>query len=403
MPDPLLSILVPTLPRRLPYFLPRLLSQLLPQIDAAPAGSVELLGLLDHKFHSVGAKRNHLLDLAAGRYLAFIDDDDRIADDYIASLLGVIQSPAAQDVATAPNCIVFDTIVTRSGRHPKLCKYGVELEYDESIPDLWTGKPAHTMCWRSEIAKRHRFPEKSFEEDTDWVSRAWPDIGGVDRQFRIDKTLYFYDFNRGTSETRGSRRRSPPMMRSNNPASTSRDLMACIAAATKDCRSILEFGCMFGDKLAAAGPQQAFRVGVDAHLPYLERAKSQYPSIAFLHGNAMRVANQIGDESFDAVLMVDFIEHLSIDNAHWLLAQAQRIAKQRIVAFVPYGDHPQTKDYFKMGGDEWQTHRSTWRDNDLKSLGFDVVVWEHYHKEKGKDHRCMFAIWEPGGCLGIEN
>lgn len=184
-----LSILIPTLPSRLLVFLPRLLSIIQPQIEGKP---VELLALLDNRSRSLGEKRNELLRLAQGHFLSFVDDDDRVSDDYVSLLLDAIDS--APDI----DCIVYDSIVTVGGRRPKLCKYGIELEYTETR-DLWCGKPSHTMCWRSQLAKECAFPAKTFGEDADWVALAWPK---VKKQVRIDKAIYFYEFSRRTSETR---------------------------------------------------------------------------------------------------------------------------------------------------------------------------------------------------------
>ena len=43
--------------------------------------------MFDNKKRSVGEKRQDLLNLAKGQYLVFIDDDDRISDDYISSII----------------------------------------------------------------------------------------------------------------------------------------------------------------------------------------------------------------------------------------------------------------------------------------------------------------------------
>ena len=48
---------------------------------------MEIIGLFDNKKRSVGEKRQDLLNLAKGQYLVFIDDDDRISDDYISSII----------------------------------------------------------------------------------------------------------------------------------------------------------------------------------------------------------------------------------------------------------------------------------------------------------------------------
>lgn len=191
--QPLLSVLILTVPERYRSFFPRLIDHLLSQSEGSP---VEILALFDNKLRSVGEKRNALLSLAQGKFVAFVDDDDRVADDYIASLIDAIQDNPAADV------IVFDQIVRRNGKKEQLCRYGVEFQRNNADPPaVWKGPPAHTACWRAEVAKRFQFPDRNFGEDSDWVARASAAIT-VERQVRIDKVLYHYDFNVQTSETR---------------------------------------------------------------------------------------------------------------------------------------------------------------------------------------------------------
>lgn len=65
-----LSILVPTIPSRLTTFYPRIMSDY-PEI--------EIIGLFDNKKRTTGQKTGCM---AQGTYLVFIDDDDRISENY---------------------------------------------------------------------------------------------------------------------------------------------------------------------------------------------------------------------------------------------------------------------------------------------------------------------------------
>lgn len=179
-----LSILIPTVPSRVDYFFPRIIRQLQAQIGTRK--DIEIVGVFDNKTRSIGAKRQDLLNLARGRYLTFIDDDDRISDDYISSIMHAIEYDAADT-----DCIVYNTICTVSGGRPKLCKYGIEFNYGDILGGAeWRGKPAHTMVWRSSIAKKHLFHDMGHGEDVNWVVRACKDIKS---QYRIDRVLYYYD------------------------------------------------------------------------------------------------------------------------------------------------------------------------------------------------------------------
>jgi hypothetical protein len=178
-----------------------------------------------------------------------------------------------------------------------------------------------------------------------------------------------------------------------NPGHESRDLARCIRLATADCRSTIEFGCMFGDQLAGI---QGKRIGVEVHPPYVQEARARYPAIDFIRGDARDVARLMATTSarVDAVLMIDFIEHLSRHDAKEIVTWAKVIAAKRIVLFVPLGNHPQTTDYYNTGADHWQTHRSTWDARDLTIMDFDVAEWGGYHDVPGKDSGAAFAVWE---------
>ena len=196
-----LSILVPTVPRRMDNCYVSLIKKLEAQV--ATKTKIELIGFYDNKQRTTGEKRNNLLFLAKGEYLVFIDDDDDIANDYIGSICDALHKNPGID------CIVFDCITTVNGKNPVHSEYSIHHEYRtfKSKPDMpyhdeWRGRPAHTMVWKSSIAKKHIYQDKNYEEDVQWVKRAYRDIK---TEFRIPKVLYYYKFNDGISEIRGTR------------------------------------------------------------------------------------------------------------------------------------------------------------------------------------------------------
>lgn len=187
----LLSCLVPTIPDRRGEYLPRMLDMLEKQAGNLP---VEILSFYDNRRRSVGEKRNSLLREARGKFVVYLDDDDRVADDYIATLLGVIHDNPDADV------IVYDQLCSGHGPQPYICKYGIDYKYTKyAVNGVWTGKPAHTMPWRRELVRHVAYQDSNYGEDTDWVKRAVP---LVKKQVRIDRVMYYYDFNPKTSRTR---------------------------------------------------------------------------------------------------------------------------------------------------------------------------------------------------------
>lgn len=183
--EPLLSILICSLTERNNNFLSSLLSQLQPQIENKP---VEILILSDNAKRPVGTKRNDLLKLSSGKYVSFIDDDDRISDTYVDDILNEI-------ILWLPDVVVFDAEITFNGSNPKLVKYGREFEYCEK-PESYYRHPNHLMVHKKENITEF-FKDIKTGEDDEWASRMLPKIV---TQSRINKILYFYDFNTNTKK-----------------------------------------------------------------------------------------------------------------------------------------------------------------------------------------------------------
>jgi ubiquinone/menaquinone biosynthesis C-methylase UbiE len=183
--QPLLSILVCSLVERNNTFLSDLISSIEKQIIGKP---VELLILSDNAKRPVGTKRNDLLNISKGRYVCFIDDDDRISETYVDDVLQEI-------IDWSPDVIVFDTEITFNGINPKLVKYGREYDYCEKS-DAYYRHPNHLMVHKRENITEF-FKDIKTGEDDEWALRMLPRIV---TQSRIDKVLYYYDYNTSTKK-----------------------------------------------------------------------------------------------------------------------------------------------------------------------------------------------------------
>lgn len=191
--NPLLSILIPTIPSRVCTKLPSLIKELERQIDEDGDESVELLCLYDNKWMKTGAKRNAMTFIAHGDYVVFIDDDDWISPLYTKMILDAIRYNPGVDV------IHFPIEHTTNGENHKHCEYGLTFDY-KNEPPRWWGKPTHTHLWRREIVDSCRFPDSKMEgEDVDWVAQA---CALAKTEHRINEVLYFYRWVPGLSEAR---------------------------------------------------------------------------------------------------------------------------------------------------------------------------------------------------------
>lgn len=177
----ILSILIPTIPGR-EQKLNRLLRVLDRQVLLRP--DVELIVLRDNKKMTIGEKRNKLLWLASGQYVAFVDDDDQVTPDYVPALCNAIASDR-------PDVVCF-TVTVRGYGPTKPCHYHPTFPHSETKNE-YKRKPNHLMAWRRDLARRVPFPEINAGEDTQWANKMAQHAKKVTT---IDRPLYTYLFDK---------------------------------------------------------------------------------------------------------------------------------------------------------------------------------------------------------------
>ena len=195
------SILMLSIPSRLDKY-KKLQDKLLGQIGDRE--DVEVLCLIDNKAFHIYEKRNELLQMARGSYIAFLDDDDDVSDDYIEEIMNVITIRTDEwDVIAfdqmcdidGKSCRVWSDI--RNPHEPVRMKN--ESEYHDCLRP-----PYHWCVWRTELAQSEKFVAHYHEttgqscEDIHWLARLYPKVL---RQYKIEKCLHIYQWSPDTTES----------------------------------------------------------------------------------------------------------------------------------------------------------------------------------------------------------
>jgi len=183
-----LSILIPTLPERSNLF-SKLFFEINFQIEMQNAfGLVEVITDNAPKNEkTIGQKRNDLLASAKGEYICFIDDDDKIANNYLRLVLKALQNN--------PDCVSLKGIITMDGQAPKFFEHSIKYSEYKTTSSIITYEryPNHLNVIKREIASQFKFPEINFGEDTDWATQI-NKSGLLKKETYIDEVLYYYNY-----------------------------------------------------------------------------------------------------------------------------------------------------------------------------------------------------------------
>ncbi len=175
--------------------LARLLAGLLPQVDAA-AGRVKVLAYWDRgdmtkrlgsALDAIAHKRQALLEAANSDYVSWLDDDDWVSDDYIASILAALEK--------RPDMVGFTMEIRKNGAYHQLGLISLRYGGWSQAPDgTYLRDITHANPIRTEIARTATFTDRGGgPEDVAWVGQLR--AGGLLRtEVVIDKVIQHYDW-----------------------------------------------------------------------------------------------------------------------------------------------------------------------------------------------------------------
>jgi len=142
----------------------------------------------------------------------------------------------------------------------------------------------------------------------------------------------------------------------------------------KNCKTALDLGC--GDYSPIQNVTLSYSVGVDAFKPSLKESKRRGIHYEYVLADVREI--EFKDKSFDAVLALDLIEHLTKEDGIKLIEKMERWARKKVIIFTPNGFLCQ-----RGNSNPFQTHRSGWNCNELKGLGFRVYGMNGWKKLRG--------------------
>lgn len=135
----------------------------------------------------------------------------------------------------------------------------------------------------------------------------------------------------------------------------------------RDVRDVLDLGCGRGNPMRFINRhRRCFTVGADLFLPYLMESKSEGIHDGYVLCDVRRLPFR--PKSFDTVLCLRLLEHLTLEEGARLLADVEALARRQVAIITPA--YPFHQSAFEAN--PYQEHKRFWSASALTRRGYRV-------------------------------
>lgn len=158
-------------------------------------------------------------------------------------------------------------------------------------------------------------------------------------------------------------------------------MVYCLQKELLDCETVLDLGC---------GPDSPLQyctnvkksVGVEPFHEYMQKSKEKGIHNEYICSTIENLNFEEGH--FDAVILMEVLEHLDEETGCRILDKANMWAKKKVILSTPNGFINQNA----VDGNEWQKHLSGWDVKKLQKMGFKcygLAGFKFLRSEKDED------------------
>ena len=176
-----LQLLIPTMTSRA-AMREKLFAALMPQLARWPQASY----FCDDGTGSIGHKRQRMVRAATADYVAFVDDDDMVAPDYLDRIMPLLDH--------RPDTVGITVYVTKDGKPYEPTPY---FQHSLRHAEHWkwhaNHRTPHHLCpTRRDLCLRSEFPDLMWNEDYTYAVRLLRHL--ETEQWSGNEPIYFYNY-----------------------------------------------------------------------------------------------------------------------------------------------------------------------------------------------------------------
>jgi predicted TPR repeat methyltransferase len=134
------------------------------------------------------------------------------------------------------------------------------------------------------------------------------------------------------------------------------------------CSTLLDLGC--GSNSPIKYFSEKFQcIGIDLYEKSINESKQKKIHNEYYQIDVLKIEENFKPNSFDCVVALDLIEHLTKEDGNKLITAMESISKKKVVIFTPNGYHPQGE----FDVNPWNVHKSGWTVEEMEQKGYRVI------------------------------
>ena len=155
----------------------------------------------------------------------------------------------------------------------------------------------------------------------------------------------------------------------------------------QDCKTALDLGCGRGKGSLIEVTPITYSVGVDIFEPYLKESKAKGVYSNHILADITRI--EFKQDSFDAVLAFEVVEHLTKEDALQLISKMEKWARKKVVITTPNGF------MFQASYDDnaYQVHKTGFSIDEFSKIGYKVYGLGGVKCLRGNGSHMKFKPW----------
>ncbi len=156
-----------------------------------------------------------------------------------------------------------------------------------------------------------------------------------------------------------------------------------------DCESVLDLGCGFNSFIEYCNVP--YSVGVDLHEPSIEESKEKRIHNHYFKADLRTL--EVKPKSFDAIIAIAVIEHMTKEDGLALIPKMEKWAKKKVIISTPNG----FIRHEAIHNNPLQVHISGWDTSEFRELGYKVngmFGWKPLRGYEGYEKYKPSFLWE---------